>query len=273
MLVSCMINYGGTVVTGYTEEGCDASQERPMPAFTSFTTSGPFNVYYVQSQESKVLVEGKEEFLDKVITEMDDETLLIKLEKGTYHNLVLKVTVFSPVADNIKSAGSGNLVDNQGHSSAKEIEYKVAGSGDLYLVNVSSKTDIDIASAGSGDVYAENIACEDLEVSMAGSGDLDINGLTVKDLDVKVAGSGDAKVTSATIRKDADFAISGSGDIRVDAEVGDEISAKTAGSGNITLNGSCNEIEATTSGSGDISGNLQYNRISTTSKGSGKVRL
>lgn len=268
-----MINYGGVTVVGYTEEGCDASQERLLPAFTSFSTSGPFNVYYVQAEQSKVLVEGKEEFLDKVITEVDKENLTIKLEKGQYHNLVLRVTVYSPVADEIRSAGSGNLTDKAGHSSSNDIEYKLAGSGDLFIADVNSNKDIDIASSGSGDVYADRIMCEDIDVSMAGSGNINVNGLNAKDLEVKIAGSGDAKVSAATIKKDADFSISGSGSIKMDAEVGGEIEAKTAGSGSIVLNGSCDTIKASIAGSGDVSGDLKFNRISTDCKGSGKVRL
>lgn len=273
LLASCSFNFGGFTVTGYTEEGCDASEVRTMPEFTSISAAAPFNIYYIQSEESKVVVEGKEEFLSKVKTEVDKQCLRIELEKGTYHNLVLKVTVYSPVADEIRVSGSGNFTDTSIHKSDADMTYRISGSGDLYLNQVSTTRDIDIHSSGSGDVYAEMIGCKEFEVSMAGSGDVDLNGVYVTDFDLSIAGSGDANVKVAPIGNDADLSISGSGSITMDADVADDIEARIAGSGNMTLNGECNSIEVKISGSGDVKGNLAYKKISTECKGSGKVRL
>lgn len=274
MITSCMINYGGVTVNGYTEEGCDASQERQMPAFTSIRTSGPFNVYYFQSDESKVLIEGKEEFLDKVITEIKDgDELSVKLEKGKYSNLVLKVTIFSPVADEINNSGSGNFTDIAGHVSNDDIEFSAAGSGDLFLANITSKDDIDVASAGSGNVFAEQIECKDFDLALAGSGDATIKGVKANNVDAAVAGSGNIKAEDAEINRDAEFTSSGSGDIKVNANIGGDLEVKLSGSGNATLDGTCNNLDVRISGSGDVKGNLSYNKITTKCTGSGKVKL
>lgn len=253
MLASCMINFGGTTVTGYTEEGCDFSEVRQMPMFDAINVAGPVNVYYVQSNESKVLVEGKEEFVGKVITEIKDEDLDIDLEPGTYRNLVLKITVYAPIVDEFRVSGSGNLSDISGHTSKDDIEYKTSGSGDLILAGISTSDDIEIQSTGSGDVYAENISC--------------------KGLSAKFSGSGDMKMTGAVVKNDAEISVSGSGDVRMDAEIGNDLEARINGSGDMKLNGSCNKADLKITGSGDMSGNLNYKKITTSCSGSGRINL
>lgn len=232
MLASCMINFGGTNVMGYTEEGCDFSQERPMAAFDEINVAGAFNVYYIQSDESKVLVEGKEEFVEKVITELNDEALTIKLEPGTYHNLVLKVTVYSPEVDEINVAGSGDFFDVAGHTSRSSIEYRLAGSGDLTLAALSTKDDLEIDLAGSGDVRADGIVCKDLEIRLAGSGDIRIDATVENDIDARINGSGDITLNGSCDK--AELKISGSGDMRGNLSY-KKISTSCNGSGRISL--------------------------------------
>lgn len=217
---------------GYTEEGCDFSQERPMAMFNEINVSGPFNVYYVQSSESKVLVEGKEEFVEKVVTELKGDDLHIKLEPGRYTNLVLKVTVYSPVADEIHIAGSGDFFDVAGHSSKDDIEYKSAGSGDLVLASIETREDIDIASAGSGDVRAEGIKCHDLDISIAGSGDVRMDAEVRNELEASISGSGSMTLNGSCDK--AELKIAGSGDIGGNLSY-KRISTSCSGSGRVSL--------------------------------------
>ena len=233
----CSINIsfgdGVSVTGGCTEEDIDFSEERTVSRFDSFKAAGPFNVYYVQSPSQKVLVEGKEEFVKKVITEVRDDELSIRLEKGKYTDLVLRVTVFSPDIEDMTESGSGNLVCREVNLPGKEIEISVLGSGDAIIGNIN---------------------CKDLELSAAGSGDALVKAITVsEDAEIATAGSGDVKIESATIAGDLELSTAGSGDIRI--------------------SGSCRNLEASTRGSGDISGRVQYSSIETTSRGSGKVKL
>lgn len=254
------------------EEGV-ASEERELPLFSSIKVSGPFDVYYVQSDLPKVVIEGNEEYFGKVITEVKKDVLTVGMEKGKYRDLVLKVTIYSAVADHITSSISGNFFDIAGHTSADDIEYKMSGSGDVQIENVSSSDDIEIVSTGSGNVRAEKIQCEELDASLSGSGNINVKDVQAKDLDVRQAGCGDVVVEQADIRKEAELTLTSSGAISLDANVGGEIEVKLNGSGNITLNGKCNKLEVNISGSGDVNGKLNYNRISTNCKGSGKVKL
>ena len=101
---------GVRIIGGCTEAGCDYSEERDVNSFSSLSTSGPYNVYYVQSPTSRVVIEGKKEFVEKLITEVKGGNLNVRLQDGTYRGLVLKVTVYSPVLDGIRISGSGSFI-------------------------------------------------------------------------------------------------------------------------------------------------------------------
>ena len=254
MLASCAFNFSeGVKCIGYTEEGADFSEERMVGVFDEFKAEGPFNVYFCQSDTYKVVIDGKEEFVAKTIAEVKDEELTIKLEPGTYKNLILKVTVYAPEIEKAATYSSGNLIDKEGHTSQEGIEYRSSGSGDIILANVSAE-DLDIITSGSGDIYVDGARCEDLEV--------------------KTSGSGDATLQNVEAGGSFEFTSAGSGDLKTDnIQVKGDINAKSSGSGNIRLNGSCRDINVKCSGSGSVTGNLEYRHLSSSMSGSGKINL
>ena len=254
VLASCAFTFGnGVNVIGYSEEGGDFTEERSVGIFDEFKAEGPFNTYFVQSDTYKVVIDGKEEFVQKVITELKDNDLTIKLEKGTYKDLILKVTVYAPDIEEACTAGSGNLIDKEGHVSTKDIDYRTAGSGDLILANIQVK-DLDVATAGSGNIYIDGATCEDLEIRSSGSGDSTLKDVKVKgDFEYSSAGSGDLKTENLIVNGD--------------------VNAKTSGSGDLNLNGKCHDLNVKSSGSGDIRGNFEYNKLSSSISGSGKINL
>lgn len=232
LLASCVINLGGVTVNGYTEEGCDFSQERPMPMFDEINVAGPFNVYYFQSDESKVLVEGKEEFVQKLSTEVKDGELTVRLEPGRYHNLVLKVSVYSPVADEVRLAGSGDFVDVAGHTSSDDLDYSLAGSGDIIVENVQCK-DLDVKLAGSGDIRLKGcVVRKDADISLAGSGNIHLDAEIGDELEARISGSGDMNLNGSCNR--ADLKISGSGNIGGKLSYR-QINTSCSGSGRVSL--------------------------------------
>lgn len=224
---------GVRVIGGCTEVGCDYSEERSLQEFDAVSTSGPYNVHYVQSRNSKVVVEGKKEFVSQLTTEVSGKTLRIKLKDGTYKGLVLKVTVYSPVLDGIRISGSGNFIEHGPHHSTGNIDFSLSGSGGF---------------------KAESIDCKSFSAKISGSGRINI-GSTKADGDVSISISG-----------------SGSGNID-EADIAGTLEISISGSGNIDVNGKAGSVNARTSGSGNIHGNLRYGSIDTHTSGSGRVRF
>lgn len=187
------------------------SEERKVAYFESFAAAGSFDVRFIQSDVQKVIVEGKEEFVKKLRTEVKGKTLILKMEKGNYHNLVLNVTVYAPMIDGIDICGSGDVLSDKIIVPGKELEFSVSGSGDI-TVNEIQCEELDIEIAGSGDVKVGKATVDkEIELSVSGSGDIAINGQCHK-VEATVAGSGDisGNLKYAEIKK----RVAGSGSIR-----------------------------------------------------------
>ena len=244
------MNSGVCVVRHYTEEGCDFTENRTPGDFNSIKASGPFNVYFIKSFEQRVVVEGKEEYVSKVITEVKDGELNLRLEKGFYDNLVLRVIVFSPDVIEMKTTGSGDLKATGQVSMSGGLKVTTSGSGDVIFAEVIC-SDLTIRTSGSGDVELDNVKVDRADFSTSGSGDIMVKGFSADDASVTTTGSGDISFIHVGI----------SGDLKL----------KSSGSGEIGVNGRCNRVEAHSSGSGDIFGDLKYSSIESSNSGSGKV--
>lgn len=252
---SCIIGgHGGVrVIGGCTEKGIDCSDERLVEAFSTLSSSGPFNVYHVQSPTSKVLVEGKQEFVEKVQTKVNGGKLSVKLEDGTYRNLVLKVTVYSPLLDEVNWSGSGNFIDLSPRTTAGDFHFSLAGSGNY---------------------VGANIECHSFSAKISGSGTIKANEIVSGDVDIHTSGSGRSSIEKLVSTGNVSISHSGSGNSRIeDADIAGNLKCRISGSGNIVVNGKAGSVDASISGSGDIHGALECSDVHSNVSGSGKVRF
>lgn len=224
-------NSGVTVVGNCTEKGIDFSEFRNMDSFDRLAISGPFNVYYVQSDESKVLVEGRKEDVEKLITKVSGSTLTVKLQDGRYNSLVLRVTVYSPDIVSVSKSGSGNFIDDKGHKSNSDLSYSSSGSG-IFKIGVINCGDFDFSISGSGRIEAESLKCKDASFRISGSGNVDIENFYADG--------------------DVDLRISGSGRMELNGEVTGVVDASISGSGNISGKLATGGLESHISGSGSV---------------------
>lgn len=271
---SCIINInGGSWVGACTEDGIDYTEVRDVSRFSALSSSLPCNVYYVQADRQEVRVESTREFAPKVLAEVEDGTLKLKLEEGRYPKLILRVVVSSPDIESIAVRGSGNLIHEGALHASGDLCLRVSGSGDIQAGDIDSRG-FDTHVSGSGSLRVGTLVCDGFDGSISGSGTMHIGGISCDDFEAGVSGSGGFHVDRLSSTGDASVRVSGSGDIVLrEASVDGDMDLKTGGSGDIVVNGSCRDVTAFTSGSGDISGNLKYNHISIKTSGSGKVNL
>jgi hypothetical protein len=274
LAVSCIINLnGGSWVGTCTEDGIDYTEVRDVAPFHALSASLPCNVYYVQADRQEVRVESTQEFAPKVLTEVEDGLLKLKLEEGRYPKLVLRVVVSSPDIESISVRGSGNLIHEGSLRASKGLSLRVSGSGDILAGDIDSR-DFDAHVSGSGTLRIANLACRDIEAHVSGSGSEHIGTVTCTGIDASVSGSGHIVIDAAQVDGDVQARISGSGRIRFeDIQAEGDMDLSTSGSGSMTLNGSCHEVNASTTGAGSISGNLTHTGIRTHTSGSGRVNL
>ena len=274
--VSHLVSGDGVYLNGScTEEDIDFSEERTVARFEDINVSGPFNVHFMQSDACRVLVEGKEEFVSNLLTEVRDEELFIRLKPGKYENPVLRVTVWAPVIEDLVSRGGGNIICGDIDMSMADISLSSAGSGDILAGNITCN-ELVLSMAGSGDAkFSGKISVtDDFDAAIAGSGDITLSAVECNEAGLSSAGSGSLNAASIRTQEDLSVSLAGSGDAFIgNVSVGKDMKLKIAGSGDINVNGECGKLETTTLGSGNITGNVKYTNLRSETHGSGKVSL
>ena len=225
--LSCSAQWGKTVKGN----GNNVTIERNTGDYDGVSVSGWFDVDLVNGSEGTVTLEGEENLLEYIITEVKNGKLVIKTEKGV--NLKtsnwksgIRITVPVESINSVSMSGSGDIV----------------GKTKIKSGNFST------AMSGSGDITLD-IETNSLTASMSGSGDITLSGTTT-DFEATISGSGD--IDAFDLEADhVNATVSGSADIQVTANK--SIKARVSGSGDISYRGNPEKIDTKTSGSGDIS--------------------
>ncbi|GAA0878605.1 hypothetical protein GCM10009119_15730 [Algoriphagus jejuensis] len=188
------------------------SETRTPGRFTQIENSGSWDVEIVKGPKDEVRLESNGFDLSKVITEVEGEKLEIKLEKGSYKNVNLKVYI---TVRELESVGNG-------------------GSGHMRLVSDFGANSFNIGQSGSGSISAKNINTEKLNVGMSGSGKLTISGGQAEEANIGQSGSGDFDGINFTADA-VKIGKSGSGSTSIG--VSEVLTVGASGSGNVYYRG------------------------------------
>ncbi|MCF6295756.1 MAG: DUF2807 domain-containing protein [Flavobacteriaceae bacterium] len=206
------------------------TETRTTGDYDGIKCAGSMDFILVAGAEGKIKIEGEENLLKHIITEIKNGNLIVKVEKGINlrpsWNKTIKITIpFKDIS-----------------------EVSLAGSGDLWNEDKITATNFDVSLAGSGDIVLD-IETTSVEGSIAGSGDLTLKGST-NNLVAKVAGSGDFHGFGLQANNTV-VSVAGSGDAQVVSNV--SLKARVAGSGDIEYRGKPDKEDTKVSGSGSIS--------------------
>ncbi|WP_149277505.1 head GIN domain-containing protein [Pareuzebyella sediminis] len=205
--------------------------KRSVANYEGVAVSGWFDVDLVEGREGNLSLEGEENLLEYIVTEVKNGSLNIRVKKGanlkpSSWNQGIRITVPVEDIENISMSGSGDIV---GKTTLKASKFQTAMSG-------------------SGDITL-HVMANTMTATMSGSGDMNLAG-KVKDFEASVSGSGDIKAYDLTA-DNVQATISGSADIKVTAK--EMLKARVSGSGDISYRGNPKKVDTKTSGSGDIS--------------------
>lgn len=205
---------------------------RTTPDYDGISCAGSFDFILVSGTEGKITIEGEDNLLKYIITEVKNNRLEVKTENNINlspsSNKTIKITIPFKDIDNVSLAGSGDLT-NTDTIKATDLKVSLAGSGDVVLTVETNN--VKSSLAGSGDLTLKGNT-NNLEANIAGSGDFHGFNLQSNNTEVSIAGSGDARVVSNESLK---ARVSGSGDIEYKGNPKIEDS-KVAGSGSIRNN-------------------------------------
>ncbi|HCX98958.1 MAG TPA: DUF2807 domain-containing protein [Bacteroidales bacterium] len=204
-------------------------EERDVKNFTAIQLSISADVYLTQANGYSFTIEGDKSSLDRVITEVRGNTLVIKTERINQRFLKSNIKI---------------------HITMPDIEgLAISGSGDIKAVTPLVTRDLTLRVSGSGDISIPDLTLKSLYAAVSGSGDITISGQGVaSDANVKISGSGDVILKGVRFQN-ADISIAGSGDAYV--ELSENLKARVAGSGDIVYSGNP-LVDAKVSGSGTI---------------------
>jgi hypothetical protein len=139
-----------------------------------------------------VRVEGQRNILDILKTDVRDDRLRIRFDRGILDSHdAIRVYITLPTLTSMSVAGSG-LVQGQGLWSVQDLSLNVYGSGDIELPQLGAR-DLRTSISGSGDVRLGGDARRHrLEIN--GSGEVNAFELTQATADVRISGSGNTRL-------------------------------------------------------------------------------
>lgn len=200
---------------------------RTTSDYDGIGVGGSFDVILVKGKEGKITIEGEENIIPYIETEVNGNNLEIKVKKNTNIRTTRKLTVTVPYTDidKVSLGGSGNIY-NEGILKTSDLKVSLGGSGNITLAIDSNEVKSSIG--GSGNIKL-NGSTNEFTCSIAGSGSIKAYDLTTEVLNATIAGSGSISTTVKT-----------------------KIKAKVVGSGSIYYKGKPEYIDSKTVGSGDI---------------------
>jgi len=204
-------------------------ETRDLSGFNEIYTNSSIDVYIKQGDKESVVVETNKEFLEQVITTVDDNKLNISV-KGNIINPE-RFNIYITVIDlkSISSSGSGDI-ESQGTLKFPELLLKNKGSGDIEMT-LESKL-ITLENKGSGDVDLKG-KIEELNINSFGSGDIEIENIDFVKCLVNTSGSGDIEISGSADL--FNFDNKGSGDLEGENFKVKELNANSGGSGDIKI--------------------------------------
>ncbi len=191
--------------------GSDVKVTRNLSNFTGVSLSMDANVELYQDSVYHVELNGQQNVLDVIETNVSGSTLNIRLRKCTnlrHHNTVT-IRVYMPSLNNLDISGSGD-VKGMNNLKTESLDVNISGSGSLSLDGIITNSfEANISGSGNITFYGNN-SCNSAKYTVSGSGNLNAEWLRVDIVDARVSGSGEIKLYAV---KQLDATISGSGDI------------------------------------------------------------
>ena len=207
-------------------QGDTISLTRPVAAFDEISMGGDFEVYLTQGPAKDILLEGQENVLNELSTQVRDHKLEIKYNRN-------RVKAHKPVRIYI--------------TTPELTEISVSGSNTVRGLTDWQVNNFEIDASGNNTVDLNLKGANEIKNQVSGSANITLNG-DAKDFDIQISGSGKVKAFGLTT-KTADVNVSGSG--KCELTVTERLKARISGSGNVQYRGNPT-VDTSISGSGRV---------------------
>ncbi|MDR0604127.1 MAG: DUF2807 domain-containing protein [Bacteroidales bacterium] len=240
-------------------------ENRETAPFQRIITKANIDIYFTQDDTYSIVVETDKKYVDKIITEVKDETLVVEWKEGKWEiteTVVSKVYVSAPSLNKVYASGSSDFyVDNL--KCEGSFQLNVSGASDVNIINLTVAKNVNISISGGADSKIDNLTVgDDVKIVMSGGADGSINNLTVKgNTNVLTSGGADCKIKNLQTNS-CNLAADGGSDLNIKLTVSENLKAQASGGADIDISGKANNVKLSTSGSADIDASkLTYSNI------------
>ena len=229
--LAALLTFGiGQISAQYIKgSGKQVQEERSVSKFTKVSIQGGIDAYIRQGNSVDVQVKADQNIIDRIITKVEGNTLVVKMEKGTRYRGKIQQQVYITLTDLEAIMSSGGSDVETESLKVEELTVKSSGGSDIYLDVTADR--LYLNSSGGSDLNVKGSA-QKLEVQTSGGSDLNARGLKATDCNISTSGGSDATIY-----------------------VTGKLSMTASGASDITYTGSPQVVSSRSSGAADISGN------------------
>lgn len=149
LLVGC--HYAGKMHAGVAGSGMRKTEKRTLSPFTSIATEGAYDIEVVCQQPQSVEIEGDDNLLPLISTEVANGVLRIKSLRGYSTEETIKIKVSVPNIDGLATSGAGTI-EIVGISNDK-FQIDSQGAPTIRAAGETKRLDIDANGAGKIDTH------------------------------------------------------------------------------------------------------------------------
>lgn len=176
---------------GATGSGVMKTEKRNVPAFTSVNISGAYDVEIVGQKEPSLEIEGDDNLLPLIKTEVKDGALTIGNDQSLSTRGKLRVRISVPKLDGISTSGASDIIVSNVKSDAFKID--TSGAGSLKIAG-ETKT-LEVKLTGAGEVDAKDLHAERVNITSSGAASVDV--YASEELHVNATGAGEVNYYGA----------------------------------------------------------------------------
>jgi hypothetical protein len=165
-------------------------EKRDVPAFTAVNVSGAYDVEIVVQKEQSLEIEGDDNLLPLIRTQVKDGVLYIDNEKSFNTKHALRVRISVQEFDGITTSGASEF--NVSNVKSDEFNIDASGAGHIEVSGETKTLEVGMSGAvgldakdlhaqkvtvkSSGAASADVYATEELRASVSGAGNIDYYG-------------------------------------------------------------------------------------------------
>jgi len=165
-------------------------EERTISQFNSLEIHGSYEIILVKDINNKIEIEGEENLIPYISTDVIDNTLQISNTEKIKTNKTIKIFIPFKQLSRIYSGGASSIRSTSIVYSDK-LELNMNGAGHIDLELEVETLEIDLS--GTGMIYLSgNVEMEDLNLS--GAGNLDASNLVSKQCNIDLSGIGSVSI-------------------------------------------------------------------------------